>query len=154
MASPWCCSTPTKVTSEEWARAVDAGKLVAACKNVRPDRARGPWHILCDNERFLDAAPARAAHARAGVQLWHIPSRSPDLNPAEKMWAWLRKKLRSMDLEDLRMGRPLVTKTGLRTRVRALCRSDSARGVGSRCALGLRRVCQEVVRLRGAATRG
>ena len=138
----------------EWARAVDAGHLVAACKKMLPHRQRGPWTVLCDNERFLEAAPARGAHQRANVRLWHIPARSPDLNPAEKMWAWLRRRLRAMDLADLRGKRPVISRAGLKVRVRALCRSPDAQRVGQRCAAGLRRVCQEVVRRRGAATKG
>ena len=62
-----------KVDTDEWVRAVDAGRLAAACRHARPDRAAGPWHILCDNERFLRAPASRAAHARARVQLHHIP---------------------------------------------------------------------------------
>ena len=88
------------------------------------------------------------------MRLWHIPAKSLDLNPAEKMWSWLRRKLRAMDLQDLTAQRPIVKKAGLRARVRALCRSQEAQRVGRNCAGGLRRVCREVVRKGGAATRG
>ena len=40
-------------------------------------------HVLCDNESFLDAAPCAKAHMLKRIKLWHIPPRSPDLNPVE-----------------------------------------------------------------------
>ena len=125
-----------KVTGAQWARAVDSGKLVGACKALHTDRQRGPWHILCDNERFLDAGVAQAAHAKAGVRLWHIPLRSPDLNPAERMWAWMRRKLRAMDMADLRAGKAVVKKSALKTRIRGLCRTRAAHVAAGRCVRG------------------
>ena len=32
-----------KVNQAEWTKAVENGNLVAACKQARPDRQRGPW---------------------------------------------------------------------------------------------------------------
>ena len=118
-----------KVDQHEWSAAVDSGQLVAACKTCRPDRQHGPWRILCDNETFLKAPASRTAHRAAGVHLWHIPPRSPDLNPVEKYWAWLRRKLRAMNLDDLRAKRAPVTKAVLRTRVRNVCRTVAARKI-------------------------
>ena len=43
--------------------------------------SHGPWHVLCDNESFLAARDARMEYLRSKVILWHIPARSPDLNP-------------------------------------------------------------------------
>ena len=40
--------------------------------------------------------------AAAGVRAWQVPVSSPDLNPVEKFWAWLRRRLRAKDCEDLR----------------------------------------------------
>ena len=115
-----------KVDTEEWVRAVDGGRLVAACRRARPDRLAGPWHILCDTERFLDAPAARAAHKRARVQLDHIPARSPDLNPVELFWGWLRKRLQKLDLEDLVAERPPVNRRRLTARLRALLATERA----------------------------
>jgi transposase len=57
---------------------------------------------LCNNESFLRKAKAtKEAGAEQGESLWHIPPRSPDLNPVEKFWAWLRRELRRLDLQDL-----------------------------------------------------
>ena len=128
-----CYHDKRKLSATDWQKnAVRSGRLVAACKKVRPDRQRGPWNILCDNESFLDAS--RAAHDSVGVRLWHIPPRSPDLNPVEKYWSWLRRQLRAMDLADLVAKRRPVTKTALKARVRTLCSSQRAKVVAQRCA--------------------
>ena len=50
------------------------------------------------------------AYAFKNIQLWDVPPKSPDLNPIEMFWGWIRKKLRSMDLADLRTKRPLCTR--------------------------------------------
>jgi len=143
-----------KVDQTEWSKAVRAGHLLAACRSARPDKQRGPWRLLCDNESFLTAPASRIAHRKAGVQLWHVPGRSPDLNPVEKFWGWLRKKLRAMDLADLKARRRPVQKTALKQRVRALLRSAKAQSVARSCFKSLRKTCQEVLKKKGAATRG
>ena len=141
-----------KVDTEEWVRAVDGGRLVAACRRARPDRLAGPWHILCDNERFLDAPAARAAHKQARVQLEHIPARSPDLNPVELFWGWLRKRLQKLDLEDLVAERPPVNRRRLTARLRALLATERARTVARNCFRSLPKTCEQVLRKRGAAS--
>ena len=42
-------------------------------------------------------------------------------------WAWLRKKLRKMDLDDLLAKRPAIQRAGLKTRVRALVNQRNLR---------------------------
>ena len=142
-----------KVDQEEWSAAVDSGNLVAACKSARPDRQHGPWHILCDNESFLEAPASRTAHRRVGVHLWHIPPRSPDLNPVERFWSWVRRRLRAMDLADMKAKRSPVQKTALKARVRALLRTVKARTVAKNIFQSLHKTCREVVKKKGAATR-
>ena len=143
-----------KVKAEAWARAVDNGKMRAALLRLNPGRARGPWTVLCDNESFLTAGLSKSAHARASVRLWQIPPKSPDLNPIEKFWSWLRRRLRCMDLADAVAKKRPLTKPQYRQRIKAVCQSARARQVGSACAKGLRKVCEEVIRKKGAASRG
>ena len=143
-----------KVTQTEWAAVVDDGKLEAACKVTRPDKLGGPWRLLCDNESFLSATTSRAAHRKARVLLWQIPPRSPDLNPVEKYWGWLRARLREKDLADLRAKRPPLQRTALKARVRSLIRSSRGKAVAKSIFASLRGSCQEVLRKKGAATRG
>ena len=71
-----------------------------------PHRVPRPWLILCDNEGFLTSKVAKKAHAEKGIALWQIPPRSPDLNPIEKFWGWLRREMRRRDLEDWNAKRP------------------------------------------------
>ena len=87
------------------------------------------------------------------MQLWHVPPKSPDLNPAENFWSWLRRDLRSKDLADLRAGRPAISKFAFKARVRNLCGTQRAAAVARACARRLRKTCAEVVRKRGARAR-
>ena len=142
-----------KLCTAEWVAAANAGKLVQACKDASGKRS-GPFRVLCDNETFLSAAASKAVHARKRVALSHIPARSPDLNPVEKFWGWVRKRLRAMDLRDLQAKRPPISRTALKHRVRSLVRGAAARRVAKSYMLGLRSTCSEVSRKRGAASRG
>ena len=142
-----------KLTSEEWqATAVVSGKLIDACRKARPDRHRGPWHILCDNESFLKKS--LAAHRGVGAHLWHIPPRSPDLNPVERFWSWLRRKLRAMDLADLVAKRPPLGKMALKARVRQIASTNECTRVARNTANSLHKVCKLVQKKRGGASRG
>jgi hypothetical protein len=143
-----------KLRTEEWIDAVEGGSLASALGSLNPDRRRGPWTVLCDNERFLSTAQSKEAHANARVSMWHIPPRSPDLNPIEKYWAWLRKALLARDLSDAVAKRPALDKAGYANRVRALCRTQRAQSVAAACSKSLRKTCAEVIRKKGAATRG
>ena len=117
-----------KVDTTEWVDAVESGELKAACMEAS-GRSNGPWLVVCDNESFLTTAASKAAHAKKRVELWHVPPRSPDLNPVEMFWAKVRLWLREMDLKDLRAGRKPVQKTTMKERVKRLLRSEKARQV-------------------------
>ena len=138
-----------KLTGAEWAAAVTKGKLIDTIKRLNPSGKR-PWHVLCDNERFLDASVSRAALARKGIKLWHNPPRSPDLNPVELFWSWLRRDLRRRDLEDLQRRREPPSKAAYRARVRAVLRSKKAKVVAASITKSFRKACQRVVDLGGA----
>ena len=143
-----------KVNTGEWVEAVNAGKLAQACQAAQGHGGGGPWRVLCDNEGFLKAPDSKAAMRRARVSLWHIPRKSPDLNPVEKYWSHLRRWLRALDLADLTAGRPPARKAVLKQRVRRLLASARARTAARNTVKSLRKTCEEVVRKRGAAARG
>ena len=69
----------------EWAAAARAGKLVEACKRVRPGKIHEPWKVLYDKESFLRAAPCMAAYRRKTIQLIKLAAKPLNLNPIEKM---------------------------------------------------------------------
>ncbi|CAK0863379.1 unnamed protein product [Prorocentrum cordatum] len=134
------------------AHIVNRGDLVKAVKSVNPKRKKGPWSVLCDSESFLRAKVSNAAAKAAGVKPWKMPAKSPDLNPAERCWSWLRRKLRPMDLDDAAKKRPVPGKTAYRARVRSVAKSKKAQSAGAAQAKLMKRVCREVARKKGAAT--
>ena len=143
-----------KLTGTEWARAVRAGHLKTAILSTKPRSKKGPWSVLCDNEGFLNAALSTKAHRAAKCKLLRIPRRSPDLNPVEKFWGWLRKHLRAKDLRDATNRRPALSKPAYIRRVRQVCRSKKAQQVAGAYARGLRAACRQVIKNKGAAIRG
>ena len=60
--------------------------------------------IWNDNEKFL-LQPA--TYRRDGMQSITFPPNSGDLNPIETVWAWLRRDLARLELEDLSRGRDI-----------------------------------------------
>jgi len=138
-----------KLTVTEWLDVVQSGKLNAAVHSLRPAGTQ-PWHVLCDNEKFLKAKASMKAYARGKLQMWFVPPRSPDLNPVEMFWAWLRRELRRRDMADLHNKRPGLGKTAYRQRVRLVCRSAKAQKVAKNIAKTLKKTCKIVVKKRGA----
>ena len=135
-----------KLTGVEWAEIVNSGKLEKAIRALKPVKAAGPWHVLCDGEGTLQTRESQAAHARIGVNLWVVPASSPDLNPVEQMWAWLRRELRRMDRDDLQAKRPAIDRTAFKARVRSLLATKKAARTASRIAGRYRKTCEEVQR--------
>ena len=88
-----------KTDTDEWVAAIKNGGIIGALRSVNTGKRRGPWIVLCDGEKFLHTAGSQAVYDRLYVILWQIPPKSPDLNPVEKFWAWVRKQLRAHDIE-------------------------------------------------------
>ena len=143
-----------KVSVEEWVRAVRGGKLTKAIRQLHPVNKSGPWHVLCDNEKFLMSKQSRKSYACKSVKLWPIPPRSPDMNPVEKFWGWLGRELRRRDLRDLNMKKAALTKSQYLARVRAVLRTRKAQSVAKNTAKSLKKTCAEIVLKGGAASRG
>ena len=89
----------------------------------------------------------RAKH----VDLWSVPAKSPDLNPVEMFWGWLRKKLREMDLADMQKKRRPMGKTAYTMRVKSVMRSQKAQAVAKNIAKRFQKACKQVVARKGAA---
>jgi transposase len=133
-----------KLDEEEWVQAIEHGKLKEVLQSLNPARRRGPWNVLSDNESFLLTDEAYKTYRKQGVRLRTIPPRSPDLNPIEKFWGWLRRDLARRDLKDLSDGKPVPPKKLYLKRVQAVLRSRRAQEVASNCAKRFRKDCQEV----------
>ena len=147
-----CFHRRKKLSVDEWSKVVSSGKLAAAIRQLKPTLRHGPWHVLCDNEGFMNARAATQEYKNAKVKLWHIPARSPDLNPVERFWGWLKRTLRRMDLTDAIRKRAPFGKMAYKARVRAVIRSKKAQTVAANYARDLKKVCQTVIKKKGAAT--
>lgn len=143
-----------KLDSEEWVEGLQSGCLTDALAALQPVNPDGPFYILCDGESFLTTDAARREYRKHKIRLWQIPPRSPDLNPIEKFWAWVRKAMLDRDLEDLKAQKPRPAKAEYVKRVKALLRSAKAQEVAGNCVASFRKTCQEVSEKEGRASRG
>ena len=103
-----------KTNQEDWSKAVREGLLTDAIRSLKPAKRHGPYTVLCDGENFLKAWLSMAAYRRRNIKLWDCPAKSPDFNPIELFWGWLRKVLRRMDMADLARKRKPLGKTAYR----------------------------------------
>jgi transposase len=133
---------------------LEEDKFTDAIKALKPVRKRGPWFVLSDNESFLKTDGARKYYRKAGITLWFIPPRSPDLNPIEKFWSWLRRELTRRDLQDLKNGNRVLAKPEYTKRVQAVLRTRKAQEVAANCVRGFRKTCQKISDSQGAAVKG
>ena len=143
-----------KVDQEDWAEMVDNGDFFRALQSVSPGKTAGPWKVLCDNESFLRAPVSSAAHKRCKIILVKIPAKSPDLNPVEKYWAWVRKTLRAMDLADLVKKRPVLVRADYKKRLTRVTKSAKGKQVAANGFRSMRKVALEVDKNEGAASSG
>ena len=82
-------------------KSIWAACMPALRRAVEGEVSKNIWH---DNEKFL-LQPA--TYRRYGLRSMPFPPNSGDLNPIETVWAWLRKDLARLELEDLSQGRDL-----------------------------------------------
>ena len=97
---------------------------------------------------------AKKLYTKVRIRLWHCPPRSPDLNPVELFWAWLRKQLRALDLMDAVAKRPILSKMAYTQRVRRVLQTKKAQTTAKNIALRLKKACRLVVKSQGAAIKG
>ena len=90
------------------------------------------------------------ASAGCNVTLWQLPPKSPDMNPVERFWGWLRKKLLLQDLCDLKAHRPVLGQSGYKARIRSIMRTKTANAKAGKFVGDFRRACKAVVDKRGA----
>ncbi len=102
----------------------------------------------------MRARPVKKLYDNIGSKMWEVPPRSPDLNPVEFFWAWLRKHLRAMDLKDAVAGRPVLGKMAYTARVRRVCATKKAQTVEKNVSRRLKKACQMVIKAKGRAIKG
>ena len=142
-----------KLNQWEWKDMIKEGKLMKAVRKLQPGRHAGARRLLCDNESFLSAKLLRPLYAKMRIRLMHIPARSPELNPIESFWGWLRGGLRRRDIEDLRLKKPPLNKSQYMLRATAVLRTVRAQNVAKAKFRNFKKVCREVVSKNGAMSR-
>ena len=110
--------------------------------------------MLCDGEGFLTAKDCKAAYKKQKITTLTLPPKSPDLNPIEKFWGWLRRELQVRDLQDVHAKKAALTKDAYKNRVRNLLKTKGTQSIAARFATDLIKVCKEVKKKGGAAARG
>ena len=143
--------TSSKTNQQDWAKAVREGKLSDAILKLTP-KAKQPFTVHCDNESFLRAKERMRVYRAKHIVLWDCPPKSPDLNPVEMFWGWMRKKLRRMDLADLRKKRKPLGKVAYPARLKSVLNSVAAQKAAKNFANRLRKTCREVMDWKGAAS--
>ena len=113
---------------------------------MNPKTKTGPWTILCDGEGFLRAKVSLAAYRAKKITLWDVPAKSPDMNPIEMYWGWIRRKLRLMDLADLRLKRRPLGKFAYIIRVKNVMKTEKSQTVAKNFARRFRTACQQVLK--------
>ncbi|CAJ1401074.1 unnamed protein product [Effrenium voratum] len=68
------------------------------CVLPPPPKANGPWHLLCDNESFLNAADCQAEYRKWKLHLREIPQ---------------------LDMNDALKRRPVLSKMAHKARIRS-----------------------------------
>ena len=66
--------------------------------------------------------------------------------------AWLRRRLRAMDLKDCLAKRPVLSKEQYKARVRNLVKTKRAQSAAASIGKGLKKVCRQVLKNKGAAS--
>ena len=127
---------------------VKSGLLGGLLRKLNPSITDRPWRVLSDGEKFLHFEASQSAYNLRHVSLWAIPPRSPDLDPIENFWSWLRTELRRRDLEDYTAKRPCPTKPQYIARVKQVLQTAKAKRVAGNIAAGFKKACQEVARRR------
>lgn len=61
--------------------------------------------LIWDNVSYHHAKAVRSCAEQLGIELVYLPPYSPDLQPVERLWAWLRQEVTALhchrDVEQL-----------------------------------------------------
>ena len=119
-----------------------------ACLIAVGDAIRSHAIAVCFKKRGKSQSRFAASTARGGSC---FTAKSPDLSPVELFWGWLRRKLRRMNLADLRAKRAPLDKPSYLLRIKSVIRTYTAQRVAKKFAKRLRSSCKQVVQRSGAA---
>ena len=91
------------------------------------------------------------AYAAKHIELWDVPAKSPDLNPIEMFWGWLRRRMRLKDMADKRNKRAVLGKFAYKARVEKFVQTQRAQRMAGQFAKKFRGLRRKVVANEGAA---
>ena len=75
-----------------------------------------------------------------------MPAKSPDLNPIEMFWGWVRRQLRLKDLEDMRQKLPTLEKTAYEVTCKEKCLGPIIKQAAREVQLGEASECSMLLR--------
>ena len=96
-ALDWATLKVTAVTNCDYVR---ANTVVDLLEKVRGEYGRRKVTLVLDNARYQKCEVVWEAAERLGVELLYIPPYSPNLNPIERVWRYVKSELRTREWED------------------------------------------------------
>jgi len=82
--------------------------VLAWVKNMLIPSLKSGDVVIWDNATFHKSNQLAKAFEQAGIGLLFLPPYSPDLNPIEQFWAWLKAWIRALNQPYLHVSRALV----------------------------------------------
>ncbi|MHB9148369.1 MAG: transposase [Candidatus Amoebophilus sp.] len=65
-------------------------KLLEELEKAYPSKKK--VHVFCDNARYYRSKEVQAYLVGTKLTLHHLPPYSPNLNPIERLWKWMRNR--------------------------------------------------------------
>ena len=79
------------------ARCCDTVNRISICELLRAIRAKNPdedkIYLVLDNAAYNRAKVVRSLAKKIGIRLIYLPPYSPNLNPIERLWKFMKKKI-------------------------------------------------------------
>lgn len=89
-----------KVTTVTNSTYITATEICEMLRKLSVEYAGKAIHIALDNARYQKCDVVRNLAASLGIELIYIPPYSPNLNPIERLWKFVKGKLRSKYYDD------------------------------------------------------
>ena len=89
-----------KVTTVTNSTYITATEICEMLRKLSAEYAGKAIHIALDNARYQKCDVVKNLAASLGIELIYIPPYSPNLNPIERLWKFVKGKLRSKYYDD------------------------------------------------------
>lgn len=81
---------PVQIHTASWANGQTTCETLEALRQTYPHQ---PLVLIWDNVRYHHSKLVRSKAEELGIRLLYLPPYSPDLQPVERLWGWLRQEL-------------------------------------------------------------